>query len=222
MSVPATLLIQGVDQALYAAFKEVCDAHSDRFKCKVDFTTPDDTKEDPAISVFLYRIREHLGRRQTGVQLGDRNREAGGRRPYAGEKQERWLELSYMVSGVGKPDAKFEVPLQSSSHYALQMALETLWDLTSLDVVTDRGAVDALVCINQPSEDARSAGELWSALGVKPRPFFDLSVLCPFTVASEPVAGASPVQLNLGFPKEAGWEKTEFLPWIPPKKSEAS
>ncbi|MFI5987642.1 Pvc16 family protein [Streptomyces sp. NPDC051555] len=214
-------LIQGVDQALKAQFDDNIgsalthwgkrDPNNPPPSIEVNFNEPNDGGHAISVSVFLYRIREHLDRRQNAIQTTQPpKRQETPKLPtvsaddpsrkhspsYFGETRERWIELSYMVTGTGT-DPNLTDPTFLGSHFAIQMALETVWELTSLQVNVGVGQVTALVTVNQPSEDARSAAELWTALSIKPRPFFDLSVLCPFRT-SPTVAGSPIKDVNLG------------------------
>ncbi|GCE01803.1 Pvc16 family protein [Embleya hyalina] len=145
----------------------------------------------PLVNMFLYRIREDTRRRQAGV-VHLNTREADHPRTV---EPPRYAELGYMVSVAS---AQIDIdpmrlatltgkdfrPLDSHAMFqGLLTELTTIDELPLYVPMEDRAAyrygVSVPLRLNQPSEDARSAGELWSALNVPPRPFLDLAVTIP-------------------------------------------
>ncbi|MFJ3193060.1 Pvc16 family protein [Streptomyces griseoviridis] len=151
------------------------------------------TTSGPLINLFLYRIREDVQRRQTGsVQLGGRESDRSRR-----VDPPRYAELGYMVSIASKQETAsfFLKDIESSyapldTHKQFQSLLTLLAPIDQLPLYLPpeaglranrayRYGLSALLRLNQPSEDARSAGEMWTALEVPPRPFLDLAVTIP-------------------------------------------
>ncbi|MFD7320002.1 DUF4255 domain-containing protein [Streptomyces sp. NPDC059875] len=138
----------------------------------------------PTISVFLYDIREDVGRRRTGtVEEYDENGMTVARRT-----PPRWFDLTYLVTAwTNRPQ---------DEHRLLS---EVLRCLARTDVLPSRLHTGSLVELGLavPIEvaggatEGRSAGDVWSALGGELKAGIDLKVLAP--LAGERVAAAPPV-----------------------------
>ncbi|MFC0602566.1 Pvc16 family protein [Streptomyces palmae] len=154
----------------------------------------------PLINLFLYRLREDVQRRHSGtVHLGGRESDHPRR-----VDPPRYAELGYMVS-ITSTAADERAPVLLSTvrdsyppldTHTLFQSLLTLFapvDQLPLYLPPESGGrayrygLSALLRLNQPSEDARSAGEMWTALQVPPRPFLDLSVTIPLLPAQSTI-----------------------------------
>ncbi|MFB6887698.1 Pvc16 family protein [Kitasatospora sp. NPDC056327] len=149
----------------------------------------------PLINVYLYRFQEDVQRREVGAVVLS-GREAD--RPRSIDPP-RYAELGYMISVFSKGDEdKAPFPLKNldrdyrslESHKIFQKLLTLLASADELPLYlapaptpVGRSAYhygsSALLRLNEPSQDVRSSGEMWSALGVPPRPFLDVSVTVP-------------------------------------------
>ncbi|MFF2625369.1 Pvc16 family protein [Kitasatospora griseola] len=162
--------------------------------------TPSAKGESPLINVFLYRFEEDVRRRQVGSFVlngreSDRPRSAG---------PPRYAELGYMISAFSNDDEsaspfaldKLESTYRpQTSHLMFQRLLTLLtlidelplYEVPPRDVPTPAGrsgdgryrGLSASLRLNEPSQDVRSSGQMWSALSVAPRPFLDVSVTVP-------------------------------------------
>ncbi|MFE2865916.1 Pvc16 family protein [Embleya sp. NPDC059259] len=170
----------------------------------------------PLVNLFLYRVREDVQRRQAGtVRLNGRDDDRSQT-----VAPPRWAELGYMVSvASAQTDASpmsLGLPFPGDfgsldSHVILQSLLGvfTATDEVPLFLPGEDNAyrygMSALLRLNQPSEDARSAGELWSALDVPPRPFLDLAVTIPLLPGPDAITvGTWPTTVTFGITPTTG------------------
>ncbi|MGW6567981.1 DUF4255 domain-containing protein [Streptomyces sp. NPDC054975] len=138
----------------------------------------------PTISVFLYDIREDVGRRRTGTvdEYDEHGMTVARRTP------PRWFDLTYLVTAwTNRPQ---------DEHRLLS---EVLRCLARTDVLPRRMHTGTLVEMGLAvpievaggAQQGRSAGDVWSALGGELKASIDLRVLAP--MAGERVAAAPPV-----------------------------
>ncbi|MFF2748637.1 Pvc16 family protein [Kitasatospora sp. NPDC058048] len=179
-----------------------------------------ETQQDkPVVNVFLYRIREEVQRRQAGTVRLD-GRDVAEPRSI---EPPRYAELTYMISvnshraeaadpeGILLTEAGLtEKHLSMDIHVPYQSLLMLFTSTYRLPLYDPDDSehsgsaypygISALLRLNQPPEDARSAGELWTALQVRPRPFLDLSVIIPLLPAESGITqGKRFTRANLDF-----------------------
>lgn len=158
----------------------------------------------PTVNAYLYDIREDLRRRKFGA-IGVRD-ESGvvvqRRRP------RRYFRLSYLVTcWTRRPE---------DEHRLLGSALGCLAGADVVPVAGD-GPLAALVSLGEvvavalaePSGDARSAADLWSALGGNLKPSLDVTVTAPYPdesaePAAPPPTEAGVVARRMDVPETAG------------------
>lgn len=138
----------------------------------------------PVVDVFLYDIREDVGRRDSQAQAV---RDARGR-VTAHRPGPRYFRLSYLVTAwTSRPE---------DEHRLLGQLLENLVRFDRVPAVHLTGRVEGAVAVLHvalpPGED-RSLTDLWSALGGDMKPSLDVVVVVPLVPAQEFVAGP-PVQ----------------------------
>jgi hypothetical protein len=135
----------------------------------------------PTVNAYLYDIREDLQRRKYGM-MGVRD-ESGAvvrrRRP------RRYFRLSYLITcWTRRPE---------DEHRLLASALGRVTSTEVLAISGD-GPLAALgeptvIALAEPPSDARSAADLWSALGGNLKPSVDVTVTAPYPGEyGEPVA----------------------------------
>ncbi|MEO5680409.1 MAG: DUF4255 domain-containing protein [Acidimicrobiales bacterium] len=140
------------------------------------FETP--TKEwasrrnTPTIDVFLYDIREDIGRREEGVIdiRGEDGRVTGRRRP------PRYYKLSYLVTAwTQRPEDEHR--LLSACMSALLKHGELPKELL-VGSLKELGLV-IMVNIALPPPQDRSISDIWTALGGELKPSLELTVVAP-------------------------------------------
>jgi hypothetical protein len=135
----------------------------------------------PTLDVYLYDIREDLGRRDIAFQpVLDDDGHIATRRP-----PPRRFALSYLVTAWTQR--------ASDEHRLLSSVLSVFLsrDVLPIDVLEGalaRQTAKVLVEIALPPPDDRSISDLWTALGGDLKPSLDLVVKAPFpTVREAPV-----------------------------------
>jgi hypothetical protein len=133
----------------------------------------------PTVSVFLYGIREEVGRRQSGdTEEYDEDGVVVAR--YGAP---RWYELGYLVTAwTNRPQ---------DEHRLLS---EVLWCLTATDVLPARLLTGTLAGTGLTvgldtgghGEGMPSVSDVWSALGGELKPSIDLRVLAPLVGERRP------------------------------------
>ena len=127
---------------------------------------------DTAINLFLYEVKENRELRQTAPNKVSRNGQAGNRRAPLR------VNCAYMVTAWSKKTGEIGV---RDSHNLLGQAFYWLSRFPKIpeQYLTDAGLTgqlfDAPTMVAQ-MDGAKSAGEFWSALGIPPRPYFNLIV----------------------------------------------
>ncbi|MFI0485451.1 DUF4255 domain-containing protein [Actinomadura sp. 9N215] len=131
----------------------------------------------PTINVYLYDVREDMGRRELGpVRVHDEDgRVAGYRQP------PRTYRLSYLVSAWTKQP--------EDEHRLLSAVLGCLLrhdtlpaEMLPADGLLATAGSAVPVTVGVPPAEPRSITDLWSALGGELKPSLDVVVLAPFPV----------------------------------------
>ncbi|MBX9895597.1 MAG: Pvc16 family protein [Nitrosomonas sp.] len=132
--------------------------------------TPD--QAETTINLFLYEVKENRELRQTAPNKVSSNGQAGNRRAPLR------VDCAYMVTAWSKKTGENGV---LESHNLLGQAFYWLSRFPEIpeQYLTDAGMTgqlfDAPTMVAQ-MDGAKSAGEFWSALGIPPRPYFNLIV----------------------------------------------
>lgn len=142
----------------------------------ISFDTPEKgfkpTEGDLAINLFLYEVKENRELRQTAPNKVSRNGQAGNRRAPLR------VDCAYMVTAWSNITNQDNV---ANAHNLLGQAFYWLSRFPKIPekYLTDAGLTgqlfDAPTMVAQ-MDGAKSAGEFWSALGIPPRPYFNLIV----------------------------------------------
>jgi hypothetical protein len=149
----------------------------------------------PTVSVFLYDIREDIGRRRTGAT--EEHDDAGvvvGRRTLP-----RWFELTYLITAwTNRPQ---------DEHRLLSEVLRCLIRADVLPAHLYTGSLAELglavgIEAAGPSSNGPSASDLWSALGGELKPSVVVRVSAP--LAGERTATGPPVTEGLVVRTAAG------------------
>jgi hypothetical protein len=164
-------MISDVDASLSALLKAEALRQSE---AEIAFDAPTtewaSRRSGPVIDVFLYDIREDVGRRDAGVlPERDENGRITGRK--AGI---RYFRLSYLLTAWTKRP--------EDEHLLLQHLLVALLRFDRIPDVYLRGTIQGEVVVLglalPPSPD-RSLTDLWSALGGEMKPSLDLQIVAP-------------------------------------------
>lgn len=149
----------------------------------------------PTVNVFLYDIREDLGRRDVGPQpvLNDEGRIIARKPPV------RRFKLSYLLTAwTQRPE---------DEHRLLSVLLSRLLRFSAIpDEYLDGSLTDidvpVVLDLALPPSAERSLSDIWSALGGELKPSLDLAVIAPFDpdrafetgppVIEEPILGIHP------------------------------
>ncbi len=146
------------------------------FDADTSFETPDRNfapQTDLAVNLFLYEVKENLSLREAlpriDVQAGARG--AGVRR-----RPPLRVDCSYLVTAWAK-----KPPKTQTEHQLLGEAFNLLnrFPVIPLDHLKGTGLDDQefpLPAMMVQMDGAKSAGEFWHALGIAPRPYFNLTV----------------------------------------------
>lgn len=165
-------MIHDVDETLRALIeRDVIDAGVD-----VSFDAPN--KEwagrlnKPTVNVFLYDIREDVGRRDVAPQpVRDDNGTIIGRRPPA-----RRLRLSYLLTAwTQRPEDEHR--LLSALLYGLVRSDELPPELLVGSLAT--ATVPTLTTLALPPTQDRSLSDVWTAMGGELKASIDLVVIAP-------------------------------------------
>jgi hypothetical protein len=142
---------------------------------EVDVTFEAPTRErierlvKPAINLFLFDVQENTELRQTNLQAGRENGHVTRRMP------PRRIDLRYLVSAL-TTDIEDE-------HALLWRTLETLLRFPELprELLSEEAQVLDMPIVAKvtPSDEGRRLMDLWSALGVPPRPAIYYVVTAP-------------------------------------------
>ncbi|GAA3041651.1 DUF4255 domain-containing protein [Pseudonocardia yunnanensis] len=135
-------------------------------------------RNSPTVNVYLYDIREEVGRRERGPVpvRNEEGRVVGRRQP------PRWFRLSYLVTAwTTRPEDEHRL-LSALLILLLQHEILPPEDLT--------GALRELnlsipMTVAVPPPESRSLADLWSALGGELKPSLDVVVVAPFTASPE-------------------------------------
>ena len=182
------------------------------------FETP--TKEwasrrnTPTIDVFLYDIREDLGRREEGVMevRNDEGRVTGRRRP------PRYYKLSYLVTAwTQRPEDEHRLLSACMAAFLKHGELPKSLLVGSLQ---DLGLA-IMVNIALPPPQDRSISDIWTALGGELKPSLDLVVVAPletqFPIHVGPQLTEPPVfGLRRADPAVSARNRPE-IPGVPPR-----
>lgn len=132
----------------------------------------------PTVNVYLYDIREEVGRRERGpVAVRNEDGRVVGRR-----QPPRWFRLSYLVTAwTTRPEDEHRL-LSALLILLLQHEILPPEDLT--------GALRELnlsipMTVAVPPPESRSLADLWSALGGELKPSLDVVVVAPFVASPE-------------------------------------
>jgi hypothetical protein len=135
-------------------------------------------RNSPTVNVYLYDIREEVGRRERGpVPVRNEDGRVVGRR-----QPPRWFRLSYLVTAwTTRPEDEHRL-LSALLILLLQHEILPAEDLT--------GALRDLnlsipMTVAVPPPESRSLADLWSALGGELKPSLDVVVVAPFTASPE-------------------------------------
>jgi hypothetical protein len=175
---------------------------------EVEFDAP--TKEwaskrnTPTVNVFLFDIREDVGRRRVEPEpvRDDVGVVIGRRRP------PRRYRLSYLVTAWTQR--------AEDEHRLLAAVLNTFLPHEELPREVLEGAaaeqrLPILVTIGIPPPPERSIGEIWSAMGGELKPSLELVLSVPFILAEQRHAGP-PVQEEPRFEFEDGTGRHDTAP----------
>jgi|CXWL01.1.fsa_nt_gi hypothetical protein len=142
----------------------------------ISFDTPEKgfkpTEGDLAINLFLYEVKENRELRQTAPNRVSSNGQGGNRR------SPLRVDCAYMVTAWSNISDQDNV---ANSHNLLGQAFFWLSRFPKIPekYLSDAGLAgqlfDAPTMVAQ-MDGAKSAGEFWSALGIPPRPYFNLIV----------------------------------------------
>ena len=131
----------------------------------------------PTLDVFLYDIREDVGRRAVG--RADRR---DGERVIGRVEPPRWFKLSYLITAWTQR--------AEDEHRLLSLALGCLIRRDALPgdvLVGNLAGSDVKIpytCV-LPSQQDRALSDTWSALGGELKPSLDLVVISPFDLGRE-------------------------------------
>jgi hypothetical protein len=155
------------DSAIAPAFPEL-------FNADIAFTTPEKAYKytQETLNLFLYETRENRELRRADPIVEYRNGLSARRRPPLR------VDCSYMVTAWSKKNLPDKV---AAEHKLLGQAFACL---SRFPVLPDRFLVaPGLMAEDYPPptlvaqmDAAKNVGEFWSALGIAPRPFFNLIV----------------------------------------------
>ncbi|MGW4896742.1 DUF4255 domain-containing protein [Kitasatospora sp. NPDC004240] len=130
----------------------------------------------PTVNLFLYDIREDVGRREQGRRR--EVREAGPERGGTLVEHEppRWFALSYLLTAWTKRP--------QDEHRLLSVLLAGLLGRAALEPERLTGALAELglalpYTVAMPPEERRALADVWSALGGELKPSLDLVVTAP-------------------------------------------
>lgn len=128
-------------------------------------------RNSPTINLYLYDIRENLGRREAGLfDVVDDDGVLVARKPFA-----RHYSVSYLLTAW--------TPRPEDEHRLLGAALDALLASDALDPAYLSGGLAAWtkpipLLVSQPIGE-RSLSEIWTALGGQLKPSLDLVVTVP-------------------------------------------
>jgi hypothetical protein len=145
-------------------------------------------RNSPTLDLYLYDIREDLGRRENG--LVDVHDEAG--RVTARRRPPRYYKLSYLVT------AWTQRPEDEHRLLSAVLACFLRFDCLPSDILAGRLAgatVPIATTVALPPPEDRALSDVWSALGGELKPSLDLVVISPFE--------AGPVDLAANLVREA-------------------
>jgi uncharacterized protein DUF4255 len=148
-------------------------------------------KNAPAISVYLYDIREDLERRQ--VQYEDIRGTAEGRDVIVGRRQPpRKFKLSYLVTAwTQRPEDEHRLLSAILSLFIRADAIpEDVLQGSLAEIrppATGPEAVRATIALPPPQD--RSISDVWTALGGELKPSLDLVITAPFDSRREFAVG---------------------------------
>jgi Pvc16 N-terminal domain len=148
-------------------------------------------RNKPTVDLYLYDIREDLGRRDVGYErVRDRDGLVTGRQP-----PPRRFALSYIVTAwTQRPEDEHRL---LSAILACFLRFEALPEDVLEGSLTDQ-PLPVLVKVALPPAEDRSISDLWTALGGELKPSLDLVVTAPFDLGRAAVAGP-PVLEGLRF-----------------------
>jgi len=171
-------------------------------------------RNTPTIDVFLYDIREDIGRREEGV-IDVRNEEGkvvGRRRP------PRYYKLSYLVTAwTQRPE---------DEHRLLSACMSALLKHGELPKELLVGSLKELglaimVNIALPPPQDRSISDIWTALGGELKPSLELVVVAPletqFPIHVGPPLTESPVFGVRRADPEVSGRNRPVIPGVPPR-----
>ncbi|GAA1198344.1 DUF4255 domain-containing protein [Pseudonocardia alaniniphila] len=154
-------------------------------------------RNSPTVNVYLYDIREEVGRRERGpVPVRDEDGRVVGRR-----QPPRWFRLSYLVTAwTTRPEDEHRL-LSALLILLLQHEILPAEDLT--------GALRDLnlsipMTVAVPPPESRSLADLWSALGGELKPSLDVVVVAPFIASPEYPVGPPVVEQTVEVREPAG------------------
>jgi hypothetical protein len=139
-------------------------------------------RNKPTVDLYLYDIREDLGRRDVGYErVRDRDGLVTGRQP-----PPRRFALSYIVTAwTQRPEDEHRL---LSAILACFLRFEALPEDVLEGSLTDQ-PLPVLVKVALPPAEDRSISDLWTALGGELKPSLDLVVTAPFDLGRAVVAG---------------------------------
>jgi uncharacterized protein DUF4255 len=166
-------VIHDVDESLRTMIREQVVNRSD-IDVVFDAPTKDwaGRRTGPTINVFLYDIREDVGRRDVAVQaVRDANGRVVGRRP-----PDRRFRLAYLLTAwTQRPEDEHRL---LSALLGTFLAHDRIPDDMLVGGLVDHPLPVILQLALPPSQD-RSLSDVWSALGGEMKPSLDLVVVAP-------------------------------------------
>ncbi|GAA2686734.1 MULTISPECIES: DUF4255 domain-containing protein [Actinosynnema] len=138
----------------------------------------------PTVNVFLYDIREDVGRRHAGgaERRDERGVVVGWRAPA------RWFELSYLVTAwTNRPQDEHRLLSEVLACLVRNERMAPSWLTGTLAELN----LSVTLTAARPVREDRATAEVWSALGGELKPSIDLKVISPlageWTDAGPPV-----------------------------------